>query len=176
MCYNYTKILYGEWDTIQYMMEYDSPVGKILLAADDTGITGLWFAGQKYYADNMSSVYRREKTEILELAEAWLDIYFTGAEPDFTVPLHLMGTPFQLAVWECLRTVPYGETVTYGDIARSMGVGSARAVGGAVGRNPVSVLVPCHRVIGANGALTGYAGGLERKRALLELESLQKSI
>ena len=104
----------------------------------------------------------------------WLDIYFSGHEPDFMPPLSLTGTAFQQRVWKELLTIPYGQTVTYGELARRLGCRSAQAVGGAVGRNPISIIVPCHRVIGANGNLTGYAGGLDKKRALLTLENPAK--
>ena len=113
---------------------------------------------------------------VVELARKWLDIYFSGREPDIEVPLHLTGTPFQNEVWELLRTIPYGNTVTYGELTKRLAEKkglprmSAQATGGAVGRNPVSIIVPCHRVVGADGSLTGYAGGVDKKLKLLELE------
>ena len=136
-------------DTMQYTHLYRSPLGTITLAADSEGLTGLWFEGQKY---------------------------FGGNDPGPTPPLHLQGSPFRLAVWEILRQIPFGKTITYGEIAREIArrQGSktvpAQAVGGAVGHNPVSIIVPCHRVVGSNGSLTGYAGGIERKVRLLALE------
>ncbi len=154
---------------------YDSPLGAILLAADEAGLTGLWFEGQRGCPDQRQARPVGE-APALDAARRWLDAYFCGREPDFTPPLHLMGTPFQLAVWALLREIPYGQTVSYGELARRLAVrrgltrSSARAVGGAVGRNPVSLIVPCHRVIGADGSLTGYAGGVDRKHALLALE------
>lgn len=148
-----------------------SPLGKILLATDDTGLTGLWFEGQKYYA--VHSVQAQENSiPILKETKKWLEIYFSGRDPDFCPPLHPAGSNFQMAVWSILRTIPYGKTMTYGEIAKQLNPSrmSAQAVGGAVSRNPISILIPCHRVIGAGGSLTGYAGGLDKKAALLKLE------
>ena len=154
---------------------YDSPLGDILLAADEIGLTGLWFAGQKYYPAQLTDS-SEGSCPVLEQAIRWLDAYFAGDRPDFVPAVHLMGTQYQVAVWESLLTIPYGKTVTYGAVgamaAERLGKErfSARAVGAAVGRNPISVIVPCHRVVGANGSLTGYAGGLNRKEILLTLE------
>lgn len=153
---------------------YESPLGNILLAADEVGLTGLWFEGQKYFADPPGE---ERETAVTETAKRWLTAYFGGKKPDFPVPLHLKGTDFQTEVWEILRRIPYGQTRTYGEIAveiarkRRRSRMSAQAVGGAVGRNPVSIIVPCHRVVGKDGNLTGYAGGIERKMQLLELEN-----
>ncbi len=161
---------------MEYISRYASPLGEILLAGDETGLTGLWFVGQKYFAKNLEERHEVQELPLFVETKRWLDIYFSGEKPGFTPPLHLKGTPFQTRVWQALRTIPYGETVTYGDLARRLsedvegGRASPRAVGGAVGRNPVSLIVPCHRVVGGKGQLTGYAGGLERKRALLRLE------
>lgn len=161
---------------MQYISHYPSPLGDILLAADDTGLTGLWFEGQKYYALNLDQKNEERKLPLLEGAKEWLDLYFSGKKPDFSVPLHLIGTEFQKEVWEFLLAIPYGKTITYGEIAgklaarRGLPHMSARAVGGAVGHNPISILVPCHRVVGSNGSLTGYAGGIDRKVKLLTLE------
>ena len=153
---------------MQYTQHYDSPLGGILLAADEVGLTGLWFDGAKYFAAGLDPAYRAEDTPALLQAKRWLDIYFSGQEPDFTPPLHLIGSAFRLRVWARLLEIPYGQTTTYGAL---LGDGaSARAVGGAVGRNPISIIVPCHRVIGADGSLTGYAGGVDRKIRLLALE------
>lgn len=155
---------------------YESPLGNMLLAADDTGLTGVWFEGGKYYADGLKPEHEERETEILAQAREWLTVYFSGTEPQFLPPVHLTGTPFQLAVWERLQRIPYGETVTYGEIAREIAVQSriprmaAQAVGGAVGRNKISIIVPCHRVVGADGGLTGYAGGMDKKERLLSLE------
>lgn len=147
---------------------YTSPLGEILLAADERGLTGLWFEGQKYFAAGLAEAVEGE-TELIKAARRWLDIYFSGREPDFTPPLHMPGTPFRERVWAALLEIPYGETVTYGELAAKLN-SSPRAVGSAVGRNPVSLIVPCHRVLGADGSLTGYAGGVERKEYLLKLE------
>ena len=161
---------------MQYINHYESPLGRILLAADEAGLTGLWFEGQKYFARSLQKEQEEKETPIFEQAKRWLDLYFSGKEPDISVPLHLLGTDFQKKVWEILRTIPYGHTMTYGEIARQLAAEkgssrmSAQAVGGAVGRNPISILVPCHRVVGASGSLTGYAGGLDRKVKLLTLE------
>ena len=161
---------------MQYINHYESPLGGILLAADEAGLTGLWFEGQKYFARSLQKEQEEKETPIFEQAKRWLDLYFSGKEPDISVPLHLLGTDFQKKVWEILRTIPYGHTMTYGEIARQLAAEkgssrmSAQAVGGAVGRNPISILVPCHRVVGASGSLTGYAGGLDRKVKLLTLE------
>ncbi len=146
------------------------------MTADELGLTGLWFEGGKHFPQALETREEQEVPVLLQ-TKRWLDCYFLGEIPAFTPPLHLLGTDFQLEVWACLRAIPYGETRTYGEIARLLaekrGIPrmSAQAVGGAVGRNPISIIVPCHRVIGANGGLTGYAGGLERKTALLKLES-----
>lgn len=158
-----------------YTARYASPLGEILLAVDAEGLTGLWFANQKYYAAKLSEV-SEGTLPVLEQAARWLDAYFAGEQPDFSLPLHLLGTPFQQEVWQELYAIPYGQTVTYGEIAqrlaerRGLPHFSAQAVGSAVGRNPISVIVPCHRVVGAGGNLTGYAGGLDKKIALLKLE------
>lgn len=155
---------------------YESPLGGVLLAADEIGLTGLWFDGQKYFARGLpADRVEREMPALLE-AKRWLDIYFSGKEPDFTPPLHPIGSAFRQSVWEILLQIPYGKTTTYGEIARQlsekMGISrmSAQAVGGAVGHNEISIIIPCHRVVGTNGSLTGYAGGIDKKGKLLELE------
>lgn len=159
---------------------YDSPLGGMLLSADDEGLTGLWFDGQKYFAYGLAEPEACEEQEnsILTEAKRWLDIYFSGKEPDFDLPISLSGTDFQKKVWGILCTIPYGKTMTYGQIAAQLAAEqdaahmSAQAVGGAVGHNPLSIIVPCHRVVGANGSLTGYAGGIDRKIKLLTLEGV----
>lgn len=163
---------------MQHAVTCQSPLGEILLAADNIGLTGLWFAGQKYYACGLDREHDEREVPVFEEVRRWLDIYFSGKEPDFMPPVHMTGTPFQIEVWEILRRIPYGKTMTYGEIAkkfageRGLPGMSAQAVGGAVGRNRISVIIPCHRVVGSGGSLTGYAGGIERKRKLLTLESV----
>lgn len=164
---------------MQYISHYQSPLGDILLAADDVGLTGVWFEGQKYFAYNLDKEQEEKETPALETAKRWLDVYFTGKKPDFAVPLHFVGTDFQKEVWELLCAIPYGQVTTYGEIAgqlaakRGLPHMSAQAVGNAVGHNKISILVPCHRVVGAKVSLTGYAGGVEKKRVLLTLEGVK---
>ena len=163
---------------MQYTSHYASPLGDILLAADEIGLTGLWFEGQKYFALYLDKEHEERVIPIFDKAKDWLDVYFSGKEPDFTVPLHFTGTDFQNEVWGILCTIPYGRTMTYGEIAKQIAVKkglprmSAQAVGGAVGHNEISIIVPCHRVVGANGSLTGYAGGIDKKIKLLQLEKV----
>ncbi len=165
---------------MQYTFIYQSPLGKILLAADDQGLTGLWFEGQKYFAQNLDQNHMEKETPVLFQTRQWLDLYFSGKNPDFLPPLHMIGTDFQKAVWKILLSVPYGEVTTYGKIAQKIaadrGIGhmSAQAVGSAVGHNHISIIIPCHRVVGTDGSLTGYAGGIEKKRMLLKLEGLEE--
>ena len=164
-----------------YIQHYDSPLGGILLAADEIGITGLWFDRHKHFASTLPAERIEQSSPALEKAKRWLDIYFTGREPDFMPPLHPIGSPFRQAVWEILLRIPYGQTVTYGEIARRLAEKqgfvkiSAQAVGGAVGHNGISIIIPCHRVVGTNGSLTGYAGGIDKKVRLLELEKADMS-
>ena len=162
---------------MEYIHRAFSPLGRLTIASDGEALTGLWFDGQKHYADTLSPVHMEKDLTVFEETERWLALYFSGKEPDFTPPLCLRGTSFRRAVWEILLTIPYGQTMTYGEIAgivaekQGFSGMSAQAVGGAVGHNPVSLIIPCHRVIGASGRLTGYAGGLERKAALLLMEN-----
>lgn len=166
---------------MMYTCIYSSPLGNILLAADEIGLTGLWFEGQKYFANTLPDERISQETPILKEAKRWLDIYFSGKEPEFTPPLHPEGSEFRQAVWQILLQIPYGQTITYGEIARRLEERqntshmSAQAVGGAVGHNEVSIIIPCHRVVGTNGSLTGYAGGIDKKIALLELEHTDMS-
>lgn len=164
---------------MEYTHHYESPLGGITIASDTEGaaLTGLWFDGQKYFADTLSPAHaEREELPVFRDADRWLDLYFGGKAPGFTPPLVLKATGFRKAVWEILLTVPYGETVTYAEIARRIakerGVPhmSAQAVGGAVGHNAISLIIPCHRVVGSDGSLTGYAGGLDKKEKLLAME------
>ena len=160
-------------------MHYDSPLGKILLAADEEGLTGLWFETQKYFAAKLPPEHEEGTIPVLGDACRWLDVYFSGREPDFTPKLHLIGSDFRQAVWALLLQIPYGQTTTYGALAKQLAEinggkrVSAQAVGGAVGHNPVSIIVPCHRVVGSDGSLTGYAGGIEKKIRLLTLENAE---
>ena len=171
------------------LSHWNSPIGGITLASDGTGLTGLWFDGQKHFGSTLSgpaeelsaaqkdpASHQDPAEEIFAQTEKWLTLYFEGKDPGFAPPLALRGTEFQKKVWEILASVPYGSTTTYGAIARRIAdetgrAASARAVGAAVGRNPVSLIIPCHRVVGSDGSLTGYAGGLDKKKYLLQLES-----
>lgn len=143
----------------------------MILSCDSTHLTGLWFEHQRYAPKEYA--LGEESGNVFELTRRWLDIYFSGRCPGFTPPLAPVGTPWQQRVWRELLSIPYGSTATYGGLARRIGnPRAAQAVGKAVGHNPISLIIPCHRVLGTDGSLTGYAGGLERKRALLELESV----
>lgn len=182
-----------------YTMQYESPLGPIVVSCDDDAITGLWFEGQKYFGSTFpaespspgpatstpspgpatstpSPATPQSLHPLLAEATRWLDIYFSGRHPDFTPPLRLPSTPFRALVSEIMLAIPYGTTTTYAaiaaEVARRQGrsSSSAQAVGGAVGHNPISLIIPCHRVVGSSGSLTGYAGGLRRKIALLTLE------
>ncbi len=185
---------------ITYTGQYSSPLGEITIACDDEAIIGLWFEGQKYFASTLDSTAQEAENEhrlknnhdakvrqlqevndehpLLEEARRWLDVYFSGHEPDFLPLLRYDSTPFRKAVCDIMLTIPYGKTMTYGEIAdmiaaeRGIDKMSAQAVGGAVGHNPITLMIPCHRVIGTNGSLTGYAGGIDRKVKLLELEKV----
>lgn len=151
-------------------------MGKITMAGNEKALCGLWFDGQKYYEETLPEGCKEESVPVFDETKRWLDIYFSGKIPDFLPPLELHGSDFRIAVWNILLEIPYGQTMTYGQIAdriaRQKGLSrmSAQAVGGAVGHNPISVIVPCHRVVGTNGSLTGYAGGIGKKIALLTLE------
>lgn len=166
---------------MEYIHHYKSPLGDILLASDKQYLTGLWFEGQKYFGDTLSKEYIQKEIPIFEQVDEWLTIYFSGKEPNFTPPLYMKTTPFRKAVWEILLTIPYGKTMTYGEIANSIakqkGIQkmSARAVGNAVGHNSISLIIPCHRVVGKNGSLIGYAGGMDRKEKLLAMEKVDMS-
>jgi len=158
---------------------YSSPLGELLLAAGDAGLTGLWFAGGKYAPTNPGPAAMCE-TPVLAQTKRWLDLYFAGQEPDFTPPLCAQGTAFRREVWAMLLEIPYGQTTTYGALAKRLAAArglermAAQAVGGAVGHNPISIIIPCHRVVGTGGSLTGYGGGLDKKIALLQLERGKK--
>ena len=165
-----------------YTNHYDSPLGGITLSSNGTELTGLWFDGQKYFGDTLPKQYEEKSLPIFEQSARWLNIYFSGEAPDFTPPLSMQTTPFRKAVWEVMLTIPFGKTMTYGEIAkriaqqRGLSKMSAQAVGGAVGHNSISLIIPCHRVVGTNGSLTGYAGGIEKKVQLLTLEKTDMSL
>jgi methylated-DNA-[protein]-cysteine S-methyltransferase len=158
--------------TLQAQARFDSPLGPLTAAATDRGLAGLWFDGQTHHPELLDAPLD-DRQRFIVMARAELERYWQG-DVAFTVPLDLYGTPFQRAVWQALRSIPRGHTCSYADIANAAGAPSAvRAAGAAIGRNPVSVIVPCHRVIGRDGSLTGYAGGLHRKQALLQLEGVR---
>ena len=149
---------------------FDSPLGRIHLCSDGTCLTAVVFPGQTYEENHIPENAVLGSCAVLEQTKAWLSQYFHGENPNFLPPMKPAGTAFQQKVWHTLLEIPYGKTVTYGALAKKLGCKSAQAVGGAVGRNPISILIPCHRVVGADGSLTGYAGGVERKEVLLKLE------
>ena len=157
-----------------YAAYYFSPLGRIVLMSDGTALTELDFAEG---VPEASAVHTQKDLPVFREAMRWLDVYFAGRKPDFSPALNPTGTAFQMSVWAILQTIPFGETTTYGAIAHRLEEDtgkrmSAQAVGGAVGRNPISIIIPCHRVIGADGSLTGYAGGLDKKEYLLRLEGV----
>lgn len=159
-----------------YTYDYNSPLGKITMASEGETLSGLWFEGQKYFVDTIKSESEKKLLPVFDETIKWLDIYFGGKEPNFTPKISITGTPFKKAVAKIMLTIPYGKTMTYGEIAQKIakqkGIEkmSAQAVGGAVGHNSISIIIPCHRVVGKNGSLTGYAGGIDRKIELLKLE------
>ncbi|MCG6954291.1 MAG: methylated-DNA--[protein]-cysteine S-methyltransferase [Betaproteobacteria bacterium] len=156
---------------------YDSPQGRMLLVADDDGLSGVYFEKQKHFGGREKNWRHDPHHPVLARAKRELAEFFAGKRRRFDLPLAPSGTPFQKAVWKAISTIGYGETISYGELARRAGVpGSARAAGAATGRNPIGIIVPCHRVVGANGSLTGYAGGLGRKKALLALERGERDL
>ena len=168
-----------------YTTDYISPIGKILLASRDNKLIGVWLEGQRYFFGKLNEMVKKEKIqqknddEILVKAKKWLDRYFNGERPEISdLDLAPIGSEFAQNVWKLLCEIPYGKVETYGGIAKKMAKimckekMSAQAVGGAVGHNPISIIIPCHRVLGTNGNLTGYAGGLDKKIALLKLENV----
>lgn len=164
-----------------YKQYYASPLGTMTLTSDGQRLTGLCFAGQKYYDDVLCGNETEMELPVFAQTVKWLDIYFSGKKPDFTPPISIQTSAFRKQVWELLLEIPYGQTVTYGALAdkiaeKSGGAPpSAQAVGGAVGHNAIALIIPCHRVVGKGGSLTGYAGGIERKAALLRLEAVDTS-
>lgn len=161
---------------MEYTYHYDSPLGGITLASDGEALTGLWFDGQKYFAATLDEDHEEKELPVFEQVEGWLDVYFSGKEPGFTPPLSMKTTPFRKDVWEIMLTIPYGQTMTYKEIAekiakkRGLPSMSAQAVGSAVAHNAMSLIIPCHRVVGTDGSLTGYAGGMDKKERLLAME------
>ena len=162
---------------MEYIHHYHSPLGGITVASNGEALTGLWFDGQKYFAVTLAKEHEEKRLPVFEETDRWLDIYFQGKEPDFLPPVSFAGgSEFRQEVWKILLSIPYGKTMTYGEIAeciakqRGLTRMSAQAVGGAVGHNPISIIVPCHRVVGTDGSLTGYAGGIDKKVGLLKLE------
>lgn len=166
---------------MEYIHHYESPLGAVTMASDGEALIGLWFDGQKYFADCLEIEHEESMLPIFEQTDQWLDIYFSGKEPDFTPLLNMKTTEFRKAVWDIMLSIPYGKTMTYGEIAdriakqKGLQKMSAQAVGGAVGHNSISLIIPCHRVVGTNGSLTGYAGGIEKKVKLLMLEGADMS-
>lgn len=164
-----------------FISKYKSPVGEITIASNGEMLTGLWLDGQKNFADTLLENYEEKDLPVFEQTKKWLDIYFSGKAPDFTPPLDMGGiSPFRKRVWEIMLEIPFGQTSTYGKIAKQIAEEtgkkvSAQAVGGAVGHNSISLVIPCHRVVGTNGGLTGYAGGIDKKIKLLRLEGVDVS-
>ncbi|MDR1500135.1 MAG: methylated-DNA--[protein]-cysteine S-methyltransferase [Tannerellaceae bacterium] len=152
---------------MEYIYKIKSPLGVLTLSSDGAGISGLWIEGQRYFGYTLGGDAVECELPVFRDAAVWLDIYFSGKEPGFMPPLTPKGTPFRQSVWESIGRIPYGQTATYASLAPHT---SPRAVGGAVGHNPVSILIPCHRVVGAGGKMTGYAAGIDKKILLLRLE------
>lgn len=167
--------------SMEYISHYDSPLGGITLTGCEDGLTGLLFDGEKYFEETIDGTLEERDLPVFAETKRWLDIYFSGKDPEFLPELCLRETPFRKEVCEIMLTIPYGQTMTYGQIAnqlaknRGLAKMSAQAIGGAVGHNPISLIIPCHRVIGSNGSLTGYAGGIDKKVKLLELEGVDMS-
>ena len=166
-----------------YSAQYSSPLGSLLLASDEDSLVGVWFEGQKYFAATVAEeMTGKSGLPVLAAARVWLDAYFAGRKPALSdLPLAPQGGAFRKAVWDILCEIPYGEVITYGEIAKDMAARtnkasmSSQAVGGAVGHNPISIIIPCHRVVGASGSLTGYAGGIDKKIKLLQHEGVDMS-
>ena len=156
-----------------YSTDYSSPLGKMIIASDGEAICGAWFYGQKHFSSTIDDCIVKDDLAIFERVTQWFDDYFDGLNPEIDFIVKPEGSKFRQKVWAILSEIPYGETLTYGEIAaRISPTMSAQAVGGAVGHNPISIIIPCHRVLGSNGKLTGYAGGIDRKIELLKLEGI----
>lgn len=163
---------------MEYIKKLKSPVGPLTVSSDGEKITGLWIERQKYFGYTLEKENAEKELPVFDKAKEWLDIYFNGKIPEFIPPLAPKGSEFRKKVWDILINIPYGKTVSYRDIAKAVGgrAGmSAQAVGGAVGHNPISIIIPCHRVVGADGSLTGYAAGIDVKQKLLLMESADLS-
>lgn len=154
----------------EYHLNIPSPVGVLTLASDGESLTGLWIEGQKYHSATMSATSIERDLPVFVLTRQWLEDYFNGEQPKEWPKLAPRGSAFRQKVWQALLQIPYGGHMSYGELAKKLNCPSARAVGGAVGHNPISIIIPCHRVMGADGSLTGYAGGIDRKRYLLDIE------
>lgn len=166
---------------MEYIYRYKSPIGNILLSGDGDNLTGLWIENQKYYKSTLDDEFEERLLPVFEKTLAWLDSYFDGGNPEINFTLKPKGSDFRQKIWQKLLQIPYGETTTYGTIAKELEreTGkrvSAQAVGGAIGHNPILIITPCHRVIGSDGSLTGYAGGIDKKQWLLNLEKEFKNI
>lgn len=163
---------------MKYLNRYISILGLISLASDGKSLTGLWFGGQKYYMQTLDKNYIEKELEIFDLTKKWLNIYFKGQNPDFKIPVKYEGSEFRKEIFKILEDIPYGKTMTYGDIAkiiakdRNIKTMSSQAVGSGISHNPISIIIPCHRIIGKNNFIGGYAGGIERKLKLLEFEGI----
>lgn len=161
---------------MEYSNQYNSPFGRMTMASDGESLIGLWFDGQKHFGSTLTEEYTQKELPVFKQTVKWLNIYFSGKAPDFTPPLNMKTTAFRKDVWEIMLTIPFGKTMTYKEIAHKIAKQkgltkiSAQAVGGAVGHNAISLIIPCHRVVGTNGSLTGYAGGIQTKMKLLKLE------
>ena len=164
-----------------YTFDYISPLGGITMASDGQSLTGLWFDGQKYFAENLPEEHIKRQFPVFIQAAEWLDVYFSGKAPNFNPPISMEGISlFRKRIWEIMLEIPFGQVSTYGQIAKRIAVEtgkkvSAQAVGGAVGHNSISLIIPCHRVVGTNGSITGYAGGIDKKLALLKMEGVDVS-
>ncbi len=164
---------------MQYTGHYESPLGAITLASDGESLTGLWFNGQRHFAATLGHEHEEADLAVFAQTTSWLDAYFSGTDPDFAPPIAPSGSDFRQAVWKLMSSVPFGQMTTYGQIStrmakeRACGRVSAQAVGGAVAHNPILIILPCHRVVGARGSLTGYAGGIDKKAWLLEHEAVK---
>lgn len=178
--YGYEIIMKERRVSMLYKTIYESSLGNILIVSDENNIIGLWFEGQKYFLANIKDdITQKDDLPILQSAKLWLDQYFAGQKPNIAnLKLAPRGNDFRLTVWKILCEIPYGQLTTYGEIAKKVAIVmnkesmSAQAVGGAVGHNPISIIIPCHRVVGSHGSLTGYAGGIDKKIKLLQLEGV----